>query len=75
MRCKSTRAHGLGQQSQLVSAKPSYHREVSIADRPSVSSFLQYPKDIFGGLDGIANFAGIAGHMLGHQEIWEIDEK
>ncbi|KOC09421.1 short-chain dehydrogenase, partial [Aspergillus flavus AF70] len=28
----------------------------------------------FGRIDGIARFAGTAGHKLGHQEIYEIDE-
>ncbi|OGE55754.1 hypothetical protein PENARI_c004G09502 [Penicillium arizonense] len=48
---------------------------VDITKRSAVSTFLQSTKSTFGKIDGIANFAGTAGHKLGHQEIWEIDEK
>ncbi|KAL2855172.1 oxidoreductase [Aspergillus pseudodeflectus] len=50
-------------------------RRVDITDRAAVRSFLQLAKDIFGRIDGIANLAGTAGHRLGHEEIWQIDEK
>jgi NAD(P)-dependent dehydrogenase (short-subunit alcohol dehydrogenase family) len=48
---------------------------VDITNRSAVVSFLQLTKEKFGKIDGIANLAGTAGHMLGHQAIWEIDEK
>ncbi|KAE8420151.1 oxidoreductase [Aspergillus pseudocaelatus] len=48
---------------------------VDITNRPTFASFLQLTKEKFGRIDGIANFAGTAGHRLGHQEIHEIDEK
>ncbi|KAE8342476.1 hypothetical protein BDV24DRAFT_162366 [Aspergillus arachidicola] len=47
---------------------------VDITNRPAVASFLQSTKGKFGRIDGIASFAGTAGHKLGHQEIYEIDE-
>ncbi|KAE8329831.1 oxidoreductase [Aspergillus sergii] len=47
---------------------------VDITNRPAVASFLQSTKEKFGRIDGIASFAGTAGHKLGHQEIYEIDE-
>jgi NAD(P)-dependent dehydrogenase (short-subunit alcohol dehydrogenase family) len=31
-------------------------------------------KSRFGRLDGIANLAGTAGHRLGHEEIWQIED-
>jgi NAD(P)-dependent dehydrogenase (short-subunit alcohol dehydrogenase family) len=48
---------------------------VDISDRSAVASFLQLTKRKFGKIDGVANLAGAAGHKMGHQEIWEIDEK
>jgi NAD(P)-dependent dehydrogenase (short-subunit alcohol dehydrogenase family) len=49
-------------------------RVVDIRNRLATLSFLQLTKETFGKIDGIANLAGTAGHKLGHQEIWEIDE-
>lgn len=48
---------------------------VDITNRSAVASFLQLTKGKFGKVDGLANFAGTAGHKLGHQEIWEIEGK
>ncbi|GKZ23566.1 hypothetical protein AbraCBS73388_009943 [Aspergillus brasiliensis] len=50
-------------------------RRVDITDRAAVRSFLQLANEIFGRVDGVANLAGTAGHRLGHEEIWQIDEK
>ncbi|KAK9245873.1 oxidoreductase [Lipomyces tetrasporus] len=46
-----------------------------ITNRSAVVSFLQLTKEKFGKIDGIANLVGTAGHKMGHQAIWEIDEK
>jgi NAD(P)-dependent dehydrogenase (short-subunit alcohol dehydrogenase family) len=41
-----------------------------------VESFHSFKtKEKFGKIDGIANIAGTAGHKLGHEEIWEVDDK
>jgi NAD(P)-dependent dehydrogenase (short-subunit alcohol dehydrogenase family) len=48
---------------------------VDLGDRSTVASFLQSVKTKFGKVDGIANLAGTAGHKLGHEEIWQIDDK
>ncbi|KAJ5642559.1 hypothetical protein N7490_006559 [Penicillium lividum] len=56
------------QKARLVS------RSVDITNRSAVAAFLQLTIEKFGKIDGIANFAGTAGHKLGHHEIWEIDE-
>lgn len=48
---------------------------IDITNRSAVKSFFQATKDKFGKIDGIANLAGTAGHKLGHEEIWEVDEK
>ncbi|KAB8237926.1 SDR family NAD(P)-dependent oxidoreductase [Aspergillus alliaceus] len=50
-------------------------RAVGITNRSAVASFLHLTKAHFGKIDGIANSAGTAGHKLGHQEVWEMDEK
>lgn len=47
---------------------------VDITNRSAIASFLHSTKQKFGRIDGIANFAGTAGHKLGHHEVWEIDE-
>ncbi|KAF5857541.1 hypothetical protein ETB97_005680 [Aspergillus alliaceus] len=47
----------------------------NLVDELTVASFLHLTKAHFGKIDGIANFAGTAGHKLGHQEVWEMDEK
>lgn len=47
---------------------------VDITNRSAFASFLDATKEKFGQIDGIANFAGTAGHKLGHQLIWEVDE-
>ncbi|TIC40447.1 oxidoreductase [Wallemia mellicola] len=48
---------------------------VDISNRSNIASFLQLTKEKFGRVDGIANVAGTPGHKLGHQKIWEIDDK
>ncbi|KAJ0416476.1 hypothetical protein BJY00DRAFT_304129 [Aspergillus carlsbadensis] len=50
-------------------------RVVDITNRSAVATFLQLTKESFGRIDGVANLAGVAGHKLGHQEVWEIDEQ
>jgi NAD(P)-dependent dehydrogenase (short-subunit alcohol dehydrogenase family) len=47
---------------------------VDITDRSSVRSFLSRTKAAFGKIDGVANIAGIAGHKLGREEIWEVND-
>jgi NAD(P)-dependent dehydrogenase (short-subunit alcohol dehydrogenase family) len=47
---------------------------VDITNRSAVASFLQSTKERFGRIDGVANFAGVAGHRLGHEPIWEIKD-
>lgn len=48
---------------------------VDITKRSAVQSFLSKTKKHFGKIDGVANIAGTAGHNLGHEEIWEVDDK
>lgn len=48
---------------------------VDISNRSNIASSLKLIKGKFGKIDGIANIAGTAGHKLGHQEIWEIDDR
>jgi NAD(P)-dependent dehydrogenase (short-subunit alcohol dehydrogenase family) len=48
---------------------------VDITNRSTVASCLRLTKEKFGRLDGVAHLAGTAGHKLGHQEIWEINEE
>ncbi|KAL2825083.1 hypothetical protein BDW59DRAFT_76634 [Aspergillus cavernicola] len=50
-------------------------REVDITNRSSVASFFELTKESFGHINGVANLAGVAGHRLGHQQIWEIDDR
>ncbi|KAM0723255.1 hypothetical protein Q7P37_001456 [Cladosporium fusiforme] len=47
---------------------------VDITKRSDVASFLNSAKARFGRLDGIANLAGTAGHRLGHEEIWQVED-
>jgi NAD(P)-dependent dehydrogenase (short-subunit alcohol dehydrogenase family) len=48
---------------------------VDITNRPAVASFFQSTKKRFGKINGVANFAGVAGHRLGHEQIWEIEDQ
>ncbi|KAL4868580.1 hypothetical protein BDV12DRAFT_169348 [Aspergillus spectabilis] len=49
-------------------------RIVDITDRAAIKAFLLEAKDKFGKIDGCANIAGTTGCMLGHEEIWQVDE-
>lgn len=50
-------------------------RVVDVTDRSSVANALRATKDRFGKLHGIANFAGVAGHKLVVEEIWDISDE
>lgn len=50
-------------------------RSVDITDRPAVEAFLVEAKEQFGSINGCANIAGTAGRRLGHEEIWQVDER
>ncbi|KAH7006588.1 oxidoreductase [Fusarium venenatum] len=52
-----------------------FAQRVDITDRESVKAFFQEAKDRFGKIDGCANVAGTAGRRLGHEQIWEVDNK
>lgn len=48
---------------------------VNVTDRSNIASFLQATKTQLGRLHGIANFAGVAGHKLGLEDIWDISDE
>ena len=47
-------------------------RAVDVTDRSAINSFLHAAKGI---LNGIANFAGIGGHGLGTEAVWQTSEE
>lgn len=51
-----------------------FARQVDIADRAAVRSFLSATKDRFHRIDGCASIAGAAGARLGHEAIWEVGD-
>ncbi|KAF1813792.1 NAD(P)-binding protein [Eremomyces bilateralis CBS 781.70] len=57
-------------QKKRVLAEP-----IDIADRSAVASFIQTTKKHFGRLDGVANIAGVAGHKLGNETVWETTDE
>ena len=46
----------------------------NVTDREAVRALVQETKDKFGGIDGVAHNAGVAGNELGTHEIWNISD-
>lgn len=44
---------------------------VDVTDKEAVKYFLAKSKEKYGKLDGVANFAGVPGHALGSEPVWE----
>ncbi|PSN63159.1 short-chain dehydrogenase/ reductase [Corynespora cassiicola Philippines] len=47
---------------------------VDVTDRKAFRKFLETTKNTFGGIDGVANYAGTAGKELGTHSIWDISD-
>ena len=50
-------------------------KAVNVSDREAVRALITATKERFGGINGVANIAGVAGQELGTHEIWDISDK
>lgn len=47
----------------------------SVTDESAVEAFLTKTKSNFGKLNGVANYAGVPGHKLGTEAIWQTSQE